>query len=113
MSIDPALVERAHNVFAREYSACWRPGGDEADHEDAERAAIEAVIALVQTELASVNGCLPSPKDGDPGAAPQGLCSAAPAADPSCAERSTGAGSAVDGESCAPAPVANLRAKAA
>lgn len=44
---------------------------------------------FVAASFATVNGPACCPKDGDPGASPQGVVSPAPAADPSCGEPST------------------------
>ncbi len=59
-----------------------------------------SVIYAPRSTFASVNGSACHPKDGDPGAAPQGL-SCAPAADPSCAEPS-GAHDRATGRTAAP-----------
>jgi len=43
----PDLYEQAYNLFRGEYARLFPAGGDAQDHDEAQRAAVDAVVALV------------------------------------------------------------------
>lgn len=47
---DVALVERAYAEFRREYAANFPQGGDESDHDEAQRCGVEAVMVLAEDD---------------------------------------------------------------
>lgn len=50
---DVALLEAAAEQFDAAYAASFPAGGDAADHDEAKRCGVEAVVALVQNGRAA------------------------------------------------------------